>query len=182
MLNTIGFHSAARRRLAGLACGITLGVLLQKAGVTHYTVIISQLLLVDFTAVKLVLSAMVTGMLAIHLSGRGLTPLQRGSFGATAVGGIIFGAGLALLGYSPATVVGAVGQGSMDALAGGATGIIFGCWLFAALQPGLARFRSSGEFSLVTLPQAVHLHSWQAITLLAALIVLSLLGLEWLGF
>ena len=47
----------------GLLTGILFGFLLQKGGVTKYDVIINQLLLIDFTVVKIMLSAVVTGML-----------------------------------------------------------------------------------------------------------------------
>jgi hypothetical protein len=47
----------------GLLTGILFGFLLQKGGVTKYDVIINQLLLIDFTVVKIMLSAVITGML-----------------------------------------------------------------------------------------------------------------------
>jgi len=47
----------------GLLTGILFGFLLQKGGVTKYDVIIGQLLLTDFTVVKIMLSAVITGML-----------------------------------------------------------------------------------------------------------------------
>jgi uncharacterized protein len=50
----------------GLAFGIVFGVLLQKGGATKYDVIIGQLLLKDFTVLKIMLSAVVTGMIGIY--------------------------------------------------------------------------------------------------------------------
>jgi len=96
--------------------------LLQKGGVTRYDVIIGQLLLTDFTVLKVMLSAVVTGMVGVYaLKGAGLANLhpKPGSLGSTAVGGLIFGLGFGILGYCPGTVVGAVAQGSLDALFGG---------------------------------------------------------------
>jgi len=49
--------------MIGFSTGILFGFLLQKGGVTKYDVIINQLLLIDFTVVKIMLSAVVTGML-----------------------------------------------------------------------------------------------------------------------
>ena len=49
--------------MIGFFTGILFGFLLQKGGVTKYDVIIGQLLLIDFTVVKIMLSAVVTGML-----------------------------------------------------------------------------------------------------------------------
>ncbi len=47
----------------GLLTGILFGFLLQKGGVTKYDVIIGQLLLIDLTVAKIMISAVVTGML-----------------------------------------------------------------------------------------------------------------------
>jgi hypothetical protein len=173
------------QKLLGLVFGIVFGVFLQKAGVTQYEVIIGQLLLVDFTVLKVMMSAVVVGMLGVHLMhGRGWVDLhiRGGSFGSTVVGGLIFGAGFALLGYCPGTVAGAVGQGAMDALVAGVLGLMLGSWLFAALYPRLKPFLSRGEFTHITLQQVFHLGIWQTAIPVMAIIVLLLLGLEWLGY
>jgi hypothetical protein len=184
MLDAIRANKGGQKAL-GLAFGIVFGILLQKAGVTRYEVIIGQLLLVDFTVLQVMLSAVVVGMLGVHfMHGRGMVNMhvRGGSFGSTMVGGLIFGAGFAVLGYCPGTVAGAVGQGAMDALVGGVTGMMFGSWLFAALYPRLTPFLSRGEFSHMTLQEVFHLSTWQTVIPVAVLIVLLLLGLDWLGY
>jgi hypothetical protein len=50
----------------GLVFGIVFGFLLHKGGVTNYDVIIGQLLLTDFTVLKIMLSAVVVGAIGIH--------------------------------------------------------------------------------------------------------------------
>ena len=50
----------------GLAFGIVFGFLLQKGGATKYDIIIGQLLLTDFTVLKIMLSAVLTGMIGIY--------------------------------------------------------------------------------------------------------------------
>jgi hypothetical protein len=57
----------------GLFFGILFGFLLQKGGATKYDVIIGQLLLSDFTVLKIMLSAVLTGMVGIYL--------KKGDFG-----------------------------------------------------------------------------------------------------
>ncbi len=47
----------------GLLVGICFGFLLQKGGATDYGVIEGQLLLTDFTVLKLMLSAVIIGMI-----------------------------------------------------------------------------------------------------------------------
>ncbi|MBN1668164.1 MAG: hypothetical protein JW862_13820, partial [Anaerolineales bacterium] len=52
--------------LWGLVFGVVFGFLLQKGGATKYDVIIGQLLLTDFTVLKIMLSAVLTGMIGIY--------------------------------------------------------------------------------------------------------------------
>ena len=144
--------------------GVVFGFLLQKGGVTKYDVILGQLLLVDFTVVKIMLSAVITGMIGVHLLvSLGMAQLhpKPGSVGASVIGGLIFGVGFATLGYCPGTVGGAVGNGYLDALFGGVIGILIGSGLFAALYPRLeARVLHKGDFGEITLPQILKVNPW----------------------
>ena len=62
--------SVAKKDIApllwGLAFGIAFGFLLQKGGATKYDVIVGQLLLTDFTVLKIMLSAVLIGMIGIY--------------------------------------------------------------------------------------------------------------------
>ena len=162
----------------GLIIGILFGFLLQRGGVTHYDVIIGQLLLTDFTVIKVMLSAVITGMLGIHLlRSLGLAELhpKPGSIGSVVIGGLIFAAGFAILGYCPGTVAGAVGQGSMDALFGGMAGALIGAGLFAAIYPRLQKgILNKGEFGPRTLPELFRVNPW-VIVIPAAILLTSLL-------
>lgn len=162
----------------GLIIGIIFGFLLQKGGVTYYDVIIGQLLLTDFTVVKVMLSAVITGMLGVHLlKSLGLAELhpKPGSVGSTVIGGLIFGAGFAILGYCPGTLVGAVGQGSLDALFGGVMGALIGAGIFAAIYPKLQKgILNKGDFGQKTLPELFRVNPW-IIVIPAAIILTSLL-------
>ena len=135
-------HKQERVQLAfGFIAGVIFGFLLQKGGVTRYDVILGQLLLTDFTVLKIMLSAAITGMLGIHImKGLGWVEFHRkaGSVGITVVGGLIFGVGFAVLGYCPGTLVGALGNGFLDTIAG-AAGILIGSGLLAAVYPVLGR-------------------------------------------
>jgi hypothetical protein len=164
----------------GFGVGVLFGFLLQKGGVTTYDVIIGQLLLTDFTVVKIMLTAMVTGMVGVHLlRSLGLAELhpKPGSMGSTAVGGLIFGVGFGILGYCPGTVAGAVGQGSLDALFGGVAGILLGAGIFSELFPGLnERVLNKGHFGEMTWPQLLKVNHW-AVVFPAAVGVMGLLFL-----
>jgi len=169
----------------GLVFGILFGFLLQKGGATKYDVIIGQLLLTDFTVVKIMLSAVLTGMIGIYaMKGMGWVELypKSGSAGKNIIGGLIFGAGFALLGYCPGTIAGAVGNGYLDAAAGGLAGILIGAGIFAELYPGLRRgILAKGDFGDVTLPRLLKVNDWAVVVPAAALILFLLLGLEKAG-
>ena len=183
MYDSLRNNSAAQKAL-GLLFGIIFGFFLQKAGVTTYKVIINQLLLTDFTVLKVMMSAVVVGTVGVHfMHDRGMVNLdvRHGSFGATVVGGLVFGAGFALLGYCPGTVAGAVGQGAMDALFGGVLGMVFGSWLYAVWFSKISPFREKGPFKHARLQDLFHMSTWRVIVPLIVLIVALFWGLEWLG-
>ena len=169
----------------GFVFGIVFGFLLQKGGATKYDVIIGQLLLTDYTVIKIMLSAVITGMLGIHLM-KSLGWIQlnpkAGSWGKNAIGGLIFGLGFALLGYCPGTIAGAIGNGYLEALVGGLTGIILGSGLFAAVYPKLRNgILKTGDFGNLTLPGLLKVNDWTVIIPLTALLVLVLYRIELAG-
>jgi hypothetical protein len=183
MLKTLG-HKKIQLAI-GLAIGVLFGFLLQKGGVTDYDVIIGQLLLTDFTVLKVMLSAVVTGTLGVHLlRSLGLVRLhpKPGSLGTSVAGGLIFGVGFAVLGYCPGTVTGAVGQGFLDALFGGVAGTLLGTGLFAAVYPKLQKpILSKGDFGAVTLPELLKVNAWVVVVPAAILLTAVLLWMERAG-
>ena len=169
----------------GLGIGFLFGFLLQKGNVTEYDVIVGQLLFRDFTVVKIMVTAMVTGMICVHgLRSLGLVQLhpKPGSLGMTLVGGLIFGVGFAVLGYCPGTIAAAVGQGKMDACVGGLSGIIFGAGLYAHAFPYLSRtILPKGDFGAQTFPEMFRVNPWVIIVPLAVALVGLLYWLERVG-
>jgi hypothetical protein len=169
----------------GLVFGILFGFLLQKGGATKYDVIIGQLLLTDFTVLKIMLSAVLTGMIGIYLMktlGWVELNLKPGSMGSNVIGGLIFGAGFAVLGYCPGTIAGAIGNGYLDALVGGLAGIVIGSGIFAALYPRLkGGILKKGDFGKLTLPQLFRVNDWVVVVPVAGLVFLLLAGLERAG-
>ena len=184
MLTTLHRHAKAQMML-GLLIGIAFGFLLQKSGVTSYSAVIGQLLLTDFTVLKMMLSAVIVGTIGFHLLKRiGLVQLHvvSGSVGSSLVGGLVFGLGFALLGYCPGTVAGAVGQGALDALFGGFPGMLIGAGLYARIYPALkGGILHKGEFPAQTLPQLLQVNEWLIVLPVVMLSVLFLLLLEYLG-
>jgi len=180
-------HRNRRMQLfLGAAVGIVFGFLLQRGQVTKYDIIVGQLLLRDFTVMKIMLTAIITGMLGIFfLSRLGLVNyhIKEGSLGATVPGGLLFGAGMALLGYCPGTNAGAVGQGSLDALIGGVPGIIAGSVVYAALYPLLEKtILTFGDFGRATLPELFHVRASRVMAGLYMTVVTLLFVLEVAGY
>lgn len=171
--------------LLGLAIGFAFGFLLQKGNVTEYDVIVGQLLFRDFTVVKIMVTAMVTGTVSVHILREfGLAQLhpKPGSLGMTLIGGLIFGVGFAVLGYCPGTIAAAVGQGKMDAAVGGLTGIIVGAGLYAHAFPSLSRtILAKGDFGAQTFPELFRVNPWVIIIPLASALVGLLYWLERAG-
>jgi len=171
--------------IQGLIFGILFGFLLQKGGATKYDIIAGQLLLTDFTVVKIMLSAVVTGMIGIYaMKAMGWVKLdiKPGGWSINVIGGMIFGAGFALLGYCPGTIAGAIGNGYLDAAIGGLIGIWLGTALFAELYPRLDRgILKKGYFGSTTLPQLFKVNDWLVVLPVSALIALLLWWMERAG-
>ncbi len=170
---------AVPRLMAGVLFGLTFGFLLQKGGVGKFNVLVGQLLLQDFTVAKVMLTAIVVGMAGVftlHHFGKVNLHLKPTRIGANVIGGLLFGAGFALLGYCPGTVAVALGQGSWDALFGMA-GLVAGSWVFAELSGWSKRtVEKWGDFGEVLLPDLLRLpRTAFAIGLAAALITIILL-------
>jgi hypothetical protein len=168
-------RSNGRAQIAiGFIFGVFFGFLLQKGGLTDYGVIVGQLLLTDFTVAKVMLTAILVGMIGIHIMGsEGLVRLHNkpGSIGSTVLGGLIFGSGFAILGYCPGTAAAAFGSGAIDALVG-MVGIIIGAGMFARLYPALNRsVLKWGPLPEGTIPELIGIRPAIIVTLMAVLIV-----------
>ena len=169
----------------GLCFGILFGFLLHKGGATKYDVIIGQLLLIDFTVLKIMLPAVVTGMIGIYFMkslGWIQLSIKSGSVGMNVIGALIFGVGFAVLGYCPGTIAGAIGNGYLDAITGGLAGIILGTWFFAVMYPRLkVGVLKKGDFGDITIPRLLKVNDWVVVVPVASLIVLLLVWIERAG-
>jgi hypothetical protein len=136
----------------GLVIGIIFGFLLHKGGVTKYDIIIGQLLLTDFTVIKVMLTAIITGMVGVHLlQGLGIAQLhpKPGSFGSAVIGGLLFGVGF---GFSGGPRVGAVGVSGCPVR--GVAGMLIGTGIFSEFYPRLESFLNQ-QLRELTWPQAL---------------------------
>jgi len=145
--------------LTGALFGLAFGFLLQKGGVGKYHVLIGQLLLQDWTVAKIIITAIVVGKLGVftlHHFAKVNLHIEPTRIGANIIGGLLFGAGFALVGYCPGTVAAALGQGNWDALFGMA-GLIAGSWMFAELSGWTKRtIETWGNLGKVLLSDLLH--------------------------
>ena len=150
---------AAPELIAGAMFGLAFGFLLQKGGVGKFDVLIGQLLLHDFTVAKVMLTAIVVGMIGVftlHHFAKVNLHIKPTRIGSNIIGGLLFGAGFALMGYCPGTAAVALGQGNWDSLFGMA-GLIAGSWMFAELSGWTKRtIENWGDLGKVLLPDLLH--------------------------
>lgn len=182
MLDTLRENRKARL-LSALLIGLVFGFLLQKGGATEYEVIVNQLLLRDFTVLKIILSAILVGMVGVylleHFDIADLSP-KPCNIWPIVVGGLIFGAGFALLGYCPGTMAGAVGTGSIHAFMG-ALGMLIGTGFFALMYPTVHKRLSTLHMGEITIPDVLDISPWLVILIISVLILVSLYLIQTLG-
>ena len=93
-----------KKLLTAVIFGFAFGFLLQKGAAGKYNILLGQLLLQDFTVLKIMGTAIVVGMIGVftlHHFAKVNLHLQPTKIGAQIIGGLIFGAGFALIAYCP---------------------------------------------------------------------------------
>lgn len=171
----------AKKIISALIFGLVFGFLLQKGGVGKYHILLGQLLLQDWTVVKVMLTAVVVGMVGIfvlHHFAKVNLHIKPTKLGANMIGGLLFGAGFALIGYCPGTGAAALGQGSWDALFGMA-GLVAGSWLYAELSGTLKKtVEKWGDLGKLTLAEVLHIPRGALVAIMAVLLTAVLVALE----
>ena len=173
--------AAVPKLITGALFGLVFGFLLQKGGVGKFNVLIGQLLLQDWTVAKIMLTAIVVGMIGVfplHHFAKVNLHIKPTRIGSNIIGGLLFGAGFALVGYCPGTAAAALGQGSWDALFGMA-GLIAGPWMFAELSGWTKRtIEKWGDLGKVLLPDLLHLRRGPFVTVFVGLLTAGLFVLH----
>ena len=165
--------------ILGLATGVVFGFLLQKGLVAKFEVIVGQLLLKDWTVVKIMATAVAVGSVGVYaLVSMGMATLhvKPALLGGVLLGGLLFGIGMAVLGYCPGTGVAASGAGHRDAMFGVA-GMLFGALLYVVGYPRLKPLiEAIADWGKLTLPEATSTSPWLWVAALV-LVVSGLLSL-----
>ncbi len=150
------------RVLLGLGTGSAFGFLLHKGRVAEHEAISSQLGFTDWSVLQTMGTAAAVGALGTQvLNASGLTEIKIKPLntGGVVLGGTLFGAGMALLGYCPGTTMAAVGAGHKDALAG-AVGMLAGALAFVKYYPHLKPLIEKGAVGKRTLPEVTGTSPW----------------------
>ncbi|MDD2237852.1 MAG: YeeE/YedE thiosulfate transporter family protein [Kiritimatiellae bacterium] len=161
--------------LLGLVTGIAFGVLLQQGRVLRFEKQVGAMLLKDMTILKFMLSAIIVGMVGINLlvsAGVVELSVKATQVGANIIGGVLFGAGWAIMGFCPGTSLGALGEGRWHAI-WAILGMLVGAAIYAEAYPAMkATVLTWGSFGKVTLPQALGLSPGLVISVLIVLFLL----------
>jgi uncharacterized membrane protein YedE/YeeE len=166
----------------GALAGLVFGFLLQKGGVTRYQVILGQFLLKNFTVIKIMLTAIVVGGVGIYgMRAMGLEValhIKNAALLGNVLGGLVFGVGMALLGFCPGTGVAALGDGARHAIPG-VLGMLVGAALYAEAYPFMkSEVLGIGDFGKATLDSVTGLSPWWFIALTAVIAIVGFVGLE----
>lgn len=179
-----GKPDSARQLALGLMFGVAFGFLLQKSGVAKYEVLMGQLLLTDFTVIRVMLTAIAVGMIGIFsLRALGLVELhvKPTRYAANITGGLLFGVGLGLVGYCPGTGVAALGQGNYDAIAG-ILGLLAGSYFYAETSGYLSStIQKIGNRGRIMLPDLLGMRLAVFVAVFVPLLVLGLIAMALLA-
>lgn len=160
--------------LLGLLTGVLFGFLLQKGRVLRFEKQVGAMLLKDMTIFKFMLSAILVGMVGVYaLYEMDIISLSHKPMnaGAVIVGGLLFGAGWAFMGYCPGTSIGALAEGRWSAIFA-IGGMVAGAALHAELYPF---FKSTvlawKDYGKIGLPDSLGVYSWAVIVPFWAVVI-----------
>lgn len=161
--------------LAGVITGIIFGFIMQKAQVIRYDKQLGALRLKDMTIVKFMVTTILVAMVGIYLlHDLGLVKLSLKAtvLGANILGGLIFGIGWGIVGYCPATAMGALGEGRSDGLFA-ILGMILGAAIYAEFFPFFkATVLTWGDLGKITIPAVLGINHWIVIVILGVAFLL----------
>lgn len=159
-------------QILGLVTGVAFGFLLQKGRVLRFDKQIAALRLKDMTILKFMLAAILVGMVGLSLLAHfdvlafKHKPMNLGAVG---LGGILFGAGWAVMGFCPGTSVGAAGEGRWHAIFA-ILGMLVGAAVYAELYPFFKRtVLAWKDFGPIGLPDTLGVSAWLVVTLFWAI-------------
>jgi uncharacterized protein len=138
-----------------LIYGFLFGAVLQSAKLNRFDTISGMATLENYKVAKAIALAIGVGVILVNIEiGLGFAAYHTKPliFGGIIIGGLIFGAGMAILGYCPGTMIVSLGEGSLDAAAG-LIGALLGGLVYTLVLPAITGLLGPdlGTISLWTL-------------------------------
>lgn len=167
--------------VVGVLMGTVFGFVLEKSRVFEPGVIVGQMQLRTFIMLKVFLTAVATGAVALAaLNGFGVVKLQPKAalYAADVIGGLILGVGITLAGACPGTTLAQIGAGYRDALftlLGGLCGAV----AFSYAQPWLATTVLGSGGGKLIFSDLLGVSYWSGALTLAVVLACILLLIEW---
>jgi uncharacterized protein len=168
---------------AALALGVAFGWCLERAGLGNARKLMGQFYHTDLAVFKVMFSAIVTAMLGLFWLARlglldpALVAVPETWLAPQLVGGVVFGAGLALAGLCPGTSCVAAASGRADGLAV-MGGFFAGVLAMGAAVPAIDRFYRSTARGVDTLPARLGVPDGVAVL---AVVAVALAGFAFAG-
>lgn len=163
---------------AGIVMGLIFGFALEKSRVFEPRMMVGLFQLRHFVVLKVFLTAIATTLLILAaLTAFGVVELgpKAAIYPATVIGGLLFGAGVAIVGACPTTLPAQIGAGYKDswvAVAGGLVGAIS----YGYFEPFLSGLNQGP--GKITLAENIGVPYWVVALPVAIIIVLVLVRLE----
>jgi uncharacterized membrane protein YedE/YeeE len=138
-----------------LIYGFLFGAILQSAKLNRFDTISGMATLENYKVAKAIALAIGVGVILLNIEiGLGFASYHTKPLivGGIVLGGLIFGAGMAILGYCPGTMIVSLGEGSLDAAAGLVGGLLGGL-VYTLVLPAIGGLMGPdlGTFSLYSL-------------------------------
>ena len=123
--------------IIALICGIVFSLIAQSVRLNTFDKIVSTALLKSTEVIQILLFAIAVSSVAFfveYLLGGATIEVKPFYVVGVIVGGLLFGSGIAILGYCPGTMTMALAEGKIDALFGYGGGILAGL-IFTVIYP-----------------------------------------------
>lgn len=164
----------------GLVSGVVFGFLLQKGRVAKHEVIVGQFIGRDYTVVKIMVTAVIVGAIGVYAmlpTGAVSLHIKPTLWSGIVIGGVLFGIGMAVLGYCPGTGIVACAEGRKDAYVG-LIGMFVGTALYVYFYANFSAVAGAwGDGGKLTLPSLTGTSPWLWIIPLSAVACV----LAWIG-
>ncbi|MBF0463529.1 MAG: YeeE/YedE family protein [Nitrospirae bacterium] len=185
--STIEAVRGASSLYGGLIIGLLFGVVLQKGRLCKYDTVSGLFRLQDFTVFRLGTPILMVSMLLVYmLTDMGIIELHvpKTVIIPQIVGGLMFGAAISIMGFCPGTAVGALGEGSLDAIPAIA-GLMAGAAIYAEFfhDEWSKTFLTWGDIGADTFAELLKINHWYLIVLfllMAALFLIMMTMFDWM--